>query len=58
MKVLKLSHISTMFPNWFESSVIYEGTKTCDYLLSLDEAFESSVIYEGTKTNCYCWIHR
>ena len=50
MKVLKLSHISTMFPNWFESSVIYEGTKTCDYLLSLDEAFESSVIYEGTKT--------
>ena len=34
----------------FESSVIYEGTKTIDFILSILYEFESSVIYEGTKT--------
>ena len=35
----------------FESSVIYEGTKTYSISLSLGARFESSVIYEGTKTD-------
>ena len=34
----------------FESSVIYEGTKTIAFANSCVLAFESSVIYEGTKT--------
>ena len=34
----------------FESSVIYEGTKTLRYPFFLSDMFESSVIYEGTKT--------
>ncbi len=34
----------------FESSVIYEGTKTSMNKSLIDKKFESSVIYEGTKT--------
>ena len=34
----------------FESSVIYEGTKTVLPVLVPSGRFESSVIYEGTKT--------
>ena len=34
----------------FESSVIYEGTKTLKIMFQFHKLFESSVIYEGTKT--------
>ena len=34
----------------FESSVILEGTKTSNLILSIGSPFESSVILEGTKT--------
>ena len=34
----------------FESSVIYEGTKTLQPKTYFIGQFESSVIYEGTKT--------
>ena len=35
----------------FESSVIYEGTKTAFSKVNSEIRFESSVIYEGTKTS-------
>ena len=36
---------------WFESSVILEGSKTLSCVLSSTSMFESSVILEGSKTS-------
>ena len=50
------SFLSVLTEIWdlrFESSVIFEGSKTCRTAYFNGNMFESSVIFEGSKTAIY-----